>query len=339
MVFRSTDRAGLPIETLLPGTGWSETSQWRIARLLWRKLGDLNPEVVLVPGYYTVPGLTSVVWAKLRSRRAILMTETTREDHRRVWWKESVKAGLIRYLFDGAIAGGSRHISYLKELRFPPSKTGRFYDVVDNDYFRNGAAAVQTSLRRADLKLPERYFLYVGRLAEEKNVGALIRAMAQLRRRGSERSLVIVGDGPLRRHLEDQAWRADLHGSVLFAGHKSTAEILPYYAFADCFVLPSSREPWGLVVNEAMAAGLPVVVSNRCGCAGDLVEHGNNGFVFSTEDELTDSLWKVSQLSSRQRELMGQRSGQIISCFSIQHWAEEVFRLVCTMSFTDRKAA
>lgn len=341
MVFRSADRGQLPIETLLPGAGWSEAKQSRMARLVWRKLDELDPQVVLVPGYYTAPALAAAVWAKRRNRRAILMTETTREDHERVWWKEATKGRLIRTLFDGAIAGGSRHVAYLRELRFPTSRIGRYYDVVDNEFFRNGAARSRRTETPAQFQLPDSYFLYVGRLAREKNLEALIRSFAAARARGSQSSLVLVGDGPLRRRLEDQVRQAGLEPWVQFAGLKSTTELLPYYAFARSFVLPSRREPWGLVVNEALAAGLPVIVSNRCGCAGDLVAHGINGFLFDAdrEEELANCLWRVDQWGPLERASAGRCSEEMISRYSLRNWAEEVLRLVRSMSFACRSAA
>jgi 1,2-diacylglycerol 3-alpha-glucosyltransferase len=341
MVFRCADRGELPISTLLPGNGWSETKQEFLAKLLWRKLDELDPEAVLVPGYYTAPALAAALWAKRHHRQAILMTETTRGDHERTWWKEAAKGRVIRSLFDAAIAGGRRHVAYLEELQFPGSRTGRFYDVVDNEFFRNGVVRARSEQTRAELGIPDRYFLYVGRLSAEKNLEALISSFAQVRRRGSNCSLVLAGDGPLRGRLEDQVREAGLQPWVEFAGLKSTQELLPYYAFAETFVLPSRREPWGLVVNEAMAAGLPVIVSNRCGCAGDLVEHGINGFLFepNREEELTDALWLAGQASPKERELMGRRSEEIISGYSVQHWAEEVIRLVRTVAFAGRTAA
>jgi 1,2-diacylglycerol 3-alpha-glucosyltransferase len=339
MVFRSENRGNLPIETLEPQKGWSDVRQDRLTRLLWRKLDELNPEVVLVPGYYTAPALAAAWWAVRRDRKAILMTETTRADHRRVWWKETAKARMIRSLFDAAVTGGKRHVAYLSELEFPSSRIGQFYDVVDNEYYSDGAARLRAERTRKDFQLPDEYFLYVGRLSAEKNLELLIRSFTKLRDSGM--SLLLVGDGPLRTRLEEQAREARLEGQVRFVGLKSTEEILPYYAFAHAFVLPSSCEPWGLVVNEAMAAGLPVIVSNRCGCASDLVQDGVNGFVFDPDHpkELADTLWSAARLNREVRDSMGRQSQSLISRYSPRHWAEEVFRLVCTVSRTRYSAA
>jgi 1,2-diacylglycerol 3-alpha-glucosyltransferase len=341
MVFRSSERGGLPIETLLPAANWSEAKQTRMAQLLWRKLDELDPAVVLVPGYYTAPALAAAVWAKRRNRKAILMTETTRGDHERVWWKEGTKARLIRTLFDAAIAGGSRHVAYLRELQFPAARIGRFYDVVNNDFFRDGAARARRTGTPTQFGLPDRYFLYVGRLAPEKNLEALIASFAAARSRGVRSSLVLVGDGPLRPRLESQVRESGLEPWVHFAGLKTTNEILPYYAFAHAFVLPSRQEPWGLVVNEAMAASLPVIVSDRCGCADDLVEHGRNGFLFDAndEEELTDFLGRVDGWDPEERASAGRHSEELVSRYSPRNWAEEVLRLVRIVSITCRAAA
>jgi len=93
-------------------------------------------------------------------------------------------------------------------------------------------------------------------------------------------SLVLLGDGPLRSTLNSQLSTLNLQHSVLLPGFKQYDELPVYYALASAFVHASTTEQWGLVVNEAMASGLPVLVSNRCGCAQDLVKDGVNGFTF-----------------------------------------------------------
>ncbi len=330
MVFRDSERHGLSVSTLLPDAAWSKVRQDRLSALVWRKLDEADPQAVLVPGYYTAPALAAALWAKRRGRRSILMTETTRQDHPRVRWKEAVKARLLNGLFDAAIAGGQRHADYLDELGFPRERVARKYDVVDNKYFCREADRCRASRGSAT----EPYFLYVGRLAAEKNVSGLVRAFAHFRSRGGTWPLILAGDGPLAGALKEQVSAAGLEHSVRFAGLLPTASLVPHYAFAGCFILPSFREPWGLVVNEAMAAGLPVIVSGRCGCVDDLVESGRNGYTFNPlrDGELSECMLRMARASARDRENMAQASRRIIADYSLEHWAEEVYRVISNLS-------
>ena len=328
--FRSEDREDLPITTLVPDRGWSEVGQRTVTRQLWRKLNELNPDAVLIPGYYTLPALGATLWARIRGKRVILMSESTRQDHSRKWFVEALKRTVLSRLFHGAISGGKRTRAYLRELGFPEAEIAGLYDVVDNEFFSEQTARVRERRSRASLGLPENYFLYVGRMAPEKNVDGLIRAFARYRQAGGTWSLVLVGDGPLTAHLLQETRERGLTDAVHFAGLKDTSAIAPYYAFASCFVLASAREPWGLVVNEAMAAGLPLIVSDRCGCVDDLLEHGRNGFRydFSAGDEqLQNLLSRFSALGENERRRMSQISKDIISKYSPELWAEEVVRI------------
>jgi glycosyltransferase involved in cell wall biosynthesis len=259
------------------------------------------------------------------------MSETTEADYSRAWWKESVKRLLIGLLFDYGIAGGKPHVRYLTRLGFAPAKIARHYDVVDNRFYLEQAErARQLPETRGANGLPENYFLYVGRLAPEKNVDGLLRGYARYRRAGGTWSLVLVGDGPERAALERLCAGMQIADDVRFAGLKSAWGTTAYFAFAGCFVLPSGREPWGLVVNEAMASGLPVIVSDRCGCAEDLVANGTNGYLFdpANDEELSGHLLAMSEAPESLRKQMGRKSLEIIDGYSPRHWAEEVARLV-----------
>ena len=323
MKFRDERRDGLAISTLLPGADWSGSGRFHVARLLWKKLTEAQPKTVLVPGYYTIPGIAAAVWARLHRRRSILMTETTEFDHRRTRVKETLKRWLLRTLFDAAVCGGKPHARYLRALGFPSENIAGCYDVVDNGFFASAAQAVREQRNVAP------HFLYVGRLASEKNVDGLIDAFGEYRRRGGTWPLVVAGDGPERECLVKRCERLGIARFVDFKGFQRTRETADLYAGAGCFVLPSKREPWGLVVNEAMAAGVPVVVSNRCGCAEDLVRNGENGFVFDPANriELADRLLQISALAPDELRRMGARSSEIIQDYSLERWADEVARI------------
>jgi 1,2-diacylglycerol 3-alpha-glucosyltransferase len=329
--FREDDRGGLPIISLFPLADWQRMDQMKLARAVWRKLNELSPSSVLIPGFYTLPGLVAALWTKWNAKRSVLMSETTYGDSVRVWWKELPKSLLVRALFDYGIAGGNPHVRYLRKLGLPEDRIARCYDVVDNKFYADAAAEARLCPRlREELGLPKDYFLYVGRLAPEKNLTGLLMAFANCVRYGGRSELVLIGDGPDRARLESECKGLGIAEVVHFEGLKKTREIPPYYAFARCFVLPSTREPWGLVANEAMASSLPVIISARCGCAEDLVEPGVNGYRFNHEnlDELTDHLLAMSAADECETAAMGRRSWEIIQNYSLDRWADEVAGIV-----------
>ena len=334
--FREELPSDLPIETLLPGASWRTASHRSLARTLWLHLSQLDPEVVLVPGYYTLPAIVAALWARMHGRASVLMTESTAGDHTRSRWKEGLKRFGLRILFTWAISGGKAHVEYLHQLGFPFSHITGFYDVVDNNFFQEGTRRLrQHSSSSSHLpNLP--FFLYVGRLAEEKNVGALLQSWLVYRDQGGTWPLVLVGDGPEAQALRVAAAASTYAAEVLFPGLKSSRELLPFYSFAGCFVLPSKREPWGLVVNEAMASALPVLVSSHCGCAPDLVIQGANGFLFDpcNNAELISLLHQIEGLSSEQRRQMGSASAQIVSTFSPSEFGRSVASIVFPSSTT-----
>lgn len=328
--FREELPSDLAVQTLMPEASWLDANKLELAKRVWQKLTELNPEVVLVPGYYTLPAVAAALWARVHGRRSVLMTESTAGDHKRSWWKELPKRLALRALFGWAVTGGRAHVSYLRQLGFPASRIVGCYDVVDNEMFRVGAE--QFRLDPGTAPAPSPYFLYVGRLAEEKNVVGLLNSWTQYRKQGGSWPLVLCGDGPERATLEATAARTAYGAQVHFPGLKTSRELLPFYAHAGCFVLPSTREPWGLVVNEAMAAGLPVLASNRCGCAVDLVQEGESGFTFDPEDAaaLTGLLLTMDQKTAAERAAMGVRSAEIIRGFSPQGFGEAIASITPT---------
>src|SRR6185369_9037132 len=157
---------------------------------------------------------------------------------------------------------------------------------------RSRKTMAQVALERQRLELPDRYLLFVGRLVPEKGVQDLLQAYDALDDSlKSELSLVIVGDGPLRHSLQLRASRI-IQGSVKITGFVQRDELAAYYALAEMFVFPTYTDTWGLVVNEAMACGLPIIASSAAGCVADLVIDGWNGRVIKPGhiSELTSSI-------------------------------------------------
>jgi glycosyltransferase involved in cell wall biosynthesis len=179
--------------------------------------------------------------------------------------------------------------------------------------------------------LPENYFLASARFIEKKNLPRLIQAYAEYRRRSEIAAkapwdLVLLGDGPLRETLNSQLSTLNLNEHVHLPGFKPYDELPVYYALANAFVHASTSEQWGLVVNEAVASGLPVIVSNRCGCAQELVN--GNGFTFdpTNEDELATRLLEMASLSDQERKRIGENSYGIAANFAPERFGEELER-------------
>lgn len=143
----------------------------------------------------------------------------------------------------------------------------------------------------------KKVFLFVGRLEQVKNIPVLLRAFEAYKKEHSDAALMIVGDGEEAAALKQMAAQTGT-ADVFFAGYVCFPELAAYYRVADVFVLPSDYEPWGLVVNEAQALDLPVVVSSHVGCRVDLVIEGETGFVFENDDAamLKDAMEKAMKL-------------------------------------------
>jgi len=136
-------------------------------------------------------------------------------------------------------------------------------------------------------------------------------------RNGGDWDLVLVGGGIQEQLLKDLSAKIPI-GKIHIRGWGTYEDMPLYYGLASGFILPSLYEPWGLVVNEAMASGLPVLVSSKCGCVPELCWRGVNGFDFNPlyEDEIMKSMLDLSSLNSNQLKKMGEASQAIINCYS-----------------------
>jgi glycosyltransferase involved in cell wall biosynthesis len=259
------------------------------------------------------------------------MSESKWDDDKRFWWKEQLKSWLYVRKYDAAIVGGKLHRDYLVKLGFPPEKIFFGYDVVDNDYFTQGADAARqnpTATRQCQPKIPAKpYFLSVTRLIKRKNVLMLVEAFSVYRQQVEENEawdLVICGSGEEEEAIRSLILARGIEDSVHLPGFVSYQEVVDWYGLAGAFIHPALQEQWGLVVNEACAAGLPILGSCTVGACYEIVLDGENGFLFdpNSKQEITQSLLKMHQLPKNTRCEMGQLSKQIVTKCSPQKFAE-----------------
>jgi len=223
--------------------------------------------------------------------------------------------------------------------RFYGANPRRFFQVpwaVDNDRFTQGSDL--SAEKRRDLRERLRIgedrvvILFSGKLVDRKDPLTLLHAFEQLNGRDGA-SLVFLGDGVLRRALEDYA-RDRAIEQVVFTGFVNQQLIPSIYGLADIFVLPSTYEPRGAVINEAMASGLPVVVSNRVGSIGDIVRPEDNALVLEAGDTAALSSALDRLISNPPlRQQMGRRSREIISTWS---YHEDVQGILEALRFVSR---
>jgi glycosyltransferase involved in cell wall biosynthesis len=293
-------------------------------------LAQENPRIIFIVGYHALPLLKVGYWAKRNNIPSVLQTDSTYDDRLRHWWKERLKSLIVKRCFDAAFVSGLKSALYVESLGIKENMIWRGVDVVDNNHFcrasriwRPSGSEIQT------------FFLTVTRLSPEKNISSLLSAYELYREKGGKWVLVIVGTGPEEDTLKLSV-PLRLAAYVYWYGWAGYEELPSLYHGADCLILPSISEPWGLVVNEAMAAGLPILISRKCGCIKELCKEGVNGYGFDPYDreELVDLMLRMSsgQIDTR---AMGLASTEIISGYTPQTWAETVAKI--TQSLTEGK--
>lgn len=288
-------------------------------------LAERSPDVVAVAGWAFPESLAAIAWARRNGRGVVVMSESQSHDGPRSGLREWLKAGVVRSC-DSALVGGASHQAYIEHLGMPTDAIWQGYDVVDNDYYQNGAADARADERslRQSLSLPARYILASGRFMAKKNFPALVGAFARaLQRTDQACDLVILGDGPDRPAIEAAILQQGVAGRVHLPGFKHYDVLPAYYALSEGFVHVSLAEQWGLVVNEAAACGLPLVVSRPCGAAASLVRPGKNGWVVDPTDraDMAAALADMMVLPPQQRAAMGEASQAIVADWGPQRFA------------------
>jgi glycosyltransferase involved in cell wall biosynthesis len=280
-------------------------------------LDDLQPQVLLCFGWADLCSLASLTWAKATGVPTIVSSDSKEDDYKRSFFKEFAKSKILG-AFDLAWAAGSKSAEYLEGLDFPVERIHiGSLDTVDLSHFESGALSARAQGRalRAEMALPEKFFLSVARLSQEKNLDFLLQAFARYRANAGTEGwdLVLVGDGPLRAALEAQAASMGLEKYVQFRGSVNYIDLPVFYGLAQVFVLPSLRDTWAVVVNEAAAAHLPLLISTRAGSSEDLVRDGENGFCFDPSDLdglaakmalLSGGTWDLVEMGLRSREIV-----------------------------------
>ncbi|MHB8643719.1 MAG: glycosyltransferase family 4 protein [Gaiellaceae bacterium] len=296
---------------VLSGAGAVARGRWvMLSRGAGRELDEFDPDIVLLGGWNQPAFWTGLRWARRHGRPVVLWVESTLHDERSgSFVLERLKRRAVGTA-SGFLVPGRAALEYVESLGVSPERIVIAPNAVDLSIF-----SVEVDRHDRD----ECTFLYVGRLSAEKGLDVLLRAFEHVPGR-----LLIAGSGPQEAEL-----RAATNGRVQLLGQVAREDLPALYAQADCFVLPSRSEPWGMVLNEAAAAGLPLVASEAAGAGYDLIEDGVNGYrvpVDNTE-ALAGALTKVAR-DPVWRVRAGERSRELTAGYTGDAWAEAVGDMV-----------
>jgi glycosyltransferase involved in cell wall biosynthesis len=318
--------------TLFGDAQLRQLSPSEIDRELWLALERISPDVVMTGPIAFPVGTTAVRWCRARRRGVIVTDDARLEDVPRNCFINAVKRSVYRDV-DAMLVPAASHLPTCRYFGIPEGRVFYGVDVVDNEWYGQRAARYRQSGSRElrGTRLPDKFFLGVGRQVPKKNWPTLIDAYAAYRKRvACPWDLVLVGDGPQRPTIVHRTEVVGSAGITLWP-FVNQEEVCAMYAAAGCLALPSYYgETWGLVVNEAMACGLPVLVSDQCGCASTLVREGENGWQFSPRrpEELTEAMVRMSTQSSLSHAKMGEASREIIREWSPERFAREVWSAI-----------
>jgi glycosyltransferase involved in cell wall biosynthesis len=319
-----------PMRKLFDGC-YEDVPTWRMTYRLTMEVLRTRADLVVLPGYHRPEYWAMLVACILTGkRRAVFCDSTGRDNPRRLL--TSIPKRMFFSLCDGYFGFGERSREYLMSLG---AKRERIFIPCQ-------AAALPLSFvpeRALDERVRARsgqkpVFLFVGRLSEEKGVDALLDAFGEIVRRIPQARLRIVGTGPQGEALQKATHDAGLDHAVSFVGSLQDEALSREYFGATCMVLPSFREPWGLVVNEALSHGCPVVVSDNCGCVPELVIDGLTGYAFRSGDaaSLHRALLKALEAFA-DTENTARACMEVIERFDPPHAASNIAR-GCAMMLT-----
>lgn len=287
----------------------------KLLRLL-QLIGQSDVKLVGLAGWGHSLLMAALLFAWVR-RIPVTVESDTQFNSTTAAWRRALKSLVLPVMF------------HIPKLFFPAGTRQAAYFMrygVDQDKIRIAQMTVdvRSIMKQVDLcrekmtssrNMPVT-FLYVGRLEAYKGIHDLLDAFIHLIRQGEKGRLVIVGNGGLSKLVESVAFD---HPAIEYLGRLSGEALMHVYSQADVFVLPSRMEPWGLVINEALAASLPVIATDRVGCVDDLVRDGGNGWIVPCANpvRLADAM-RIFIKQPETAERMGQISRQMISNWTIE---------------------
>ncbi len=309
---------GLPWHILFPTSRIEELTNSAIRHSLFAKLDIIQPEILIAGAIAFPSGALSITWATKHHRRIICFDdakiEAVKRGHITTFIKQHIYNGIYAMFYPSPDWNNTG-----RYWHFKPEQLFYGINVVDNDFWQN----------YTDTKNPlpvKKYLLTVGRQVEKKNFFHIVQAYADYHDKNADAlPLVIIGEGPEHERIQNFVNEKKLTHDVYLLPFKTQEELRSIYHHAEAFILSSnSEETWGLVINEAMACGLPVIVSDLCGATHTLVKSGVNGYIFPLSDPkaLTGCLERFHRLPPIERRKMRDAARETIKNWGLERFCQ-----------------
>jgi len=297
-----------------------------------RRIRDGGFDAFVVNGW-VVKSCLQALWGCHRAGVPCIVRGEANNLRPRPWWKRQLQRHLVRR-YSACLYIGEANRRFYREHGLRDSQLFPARYCVENERFASAARTIDRDSARERFGLTQDsvVYLFSGKLIEKKHPLELLSAVRMAIAAGAKFECLIVGDGELRQKCEEYVRQFNL--PVKFAGFLNQSQIVSAYVAADCLVLPSDHgETWGLVVNEAMACGIPAIVSDQVGCARDLVTAGQTGLVFEFGNWLQLSqLLRTTSASADELHAWGMAARQRIADYSPQAAADAIVQAVQSVS-------
>jgi glycosyltransferase involved in cell wall biosynthesis len=313
-----------PLDTdncLFPNKSYTELTKAQITDTLFEKLDEINPDVIIGGSIVFFSGALGLRWCKMHDKKFIMFDDGKPSDIKRNF--------VVQYIKD--------QITAQADALWLPSKD---YDAEYNGVFKNpcffhGYNTIDNQLFKVkgEKTFDHNAIICVARFVDIKNFENLLRAWQIVEKQNNTYKLSLIGSGPLHENLIDLTTELKLQ-RVEFLGIVPNAEIPACLFNADAFVLASFAESWGLVVNEAMAAGLPLLLSKKINAAVPLLKEGVNGFNFDPHntDQIADKILRFINLDQPAKKAMSDKSLQIIDTMNYENMGVELLNVLNKMA-------
>lgn len=315
---------------IFSGKSYRALPPMAIIRKIYSTIEKISPDVVISPSTPFPSGMASIRYCLRNKKISAIMDDAWDLSDKRGAIITTVKKMIHRNV-DAAFIPSQYHSSYYQRMGFQNDRIVFGVDVVDNDFYASQASKARENEEalRAQMELPQKYFIFVGRFIKRKGIGTLLHAYATYRSKAGKNAwdLVLVGDGIDIGEYKIEAKQID---GVHFVGAQFGESLCMYYGLARALILPSEVETWGLVVNEAMACGLLVIASSGCGAGRAMIEEGKNGWLFPPNDHqrLSELMHQASSLKEKEWESISEHAQRTIQSYSLDTFAESVLKIL-----------